>query len=150
MAKATSYKDLDIKVMVKAIAGKEDQGGGVIWRAKDEDNYYIARWNPLEDNFRVYSVKNGRRRQLGSANVKADPGVWHNIEIEHKGTKIEAEFDGRKLIEVNDSTFTRAGMVGLWVKADGRSEFDNIKVVNLSGKAKSEDKCEEREENDND
>jgi len=146
LAKDTSYKDLEIKVMVKAVAGQEDQGGGPIWRAKDADNYYICRWNPLEDNFRVYYVKNGRRKQLGSANVKTDPGVWHEIEIEHKGSKIEAEFDGKKLIELDDSTFTEPGMVGLWVKADGRSEFDNIKVVEAGGKNKSEGNDEDEHE----
>ncbi len=146
MAKDTSYKDLEIKVMVKAVAGQEDQGGGPIWRAKDADNYYICRWNPLEDNFRVYCVKNGRRKQLGSANVRTDPAVWHKIEIEHKGSKIEAEFDGKKLIELEDSTFTEPGMVGLWVKADGRSEFDNIKVVEVGGKSKSEGKDEDEHE----
>ena len=102
IAKGTKYRDLEIEVMVKAITGEEDQGGGPIWRAKDADNYYIARWNPLEDNFRVYFVKDGRRKELGSANVKADPTAWHNIEIEHEGNRIKAEFDGKKLIELED------------------------------------------------
>ena len=129
LAQDTSYQDLDIKVMVKAVAGQDDQGGGPVWRAKDADNYYICRWNPLEDNLTAYYVKNGRRRRLASAKVKTDPAAWHKIEIEHKGTKIKVEFDGKKLIDIDDSTFTEPGMVGLWVKADGRSEFDNIKVV---------------------
>ncbi|MHC4213021.1 MAG: hypothetical protein ACYSWP_06550, partial [Planctomycetota bacterium] len=51
------YKDLQIKLWVKANSGVIDQGGGPIWRCRDKDNYYIARWNPLEDNFRVYFVK---------------------------------------------------------------------------------------------
>jgi len=62
IAQDTSYRDLVIRVKVKAVTGKEDQGGGPIWRARDADNYYIARWNPLEDNFRVYYVKDGRIR----------------------------------------------------------------------------------------
>lgn len=60
MAERTRYRDLNIRIKVKAGTGEEDQGGGPIWRAKDGDNYYIARWNPLEDNFRVYYVKNGK------------------------------------------------------------------------------------------
>ena len=50
---------------MKPISGKEDQGGGLIWRVKDKDDYYICRANPLEGNFRVYCVEEGRRRQLG-------------------------------------------------------------------------------------
>ncbi len=74
IAKDTSYRDLEIEVMVKAGTGNEDQGGGPIWRAADTDNYYVVRWNPLEDNFRVYFVKDGRRGQIASAEFKAESG----------------------------------------------------------------------------
>lgn len=126
MAQGTSYGDLEVKVMVKAVAGEEDQGGGPIWRAKDADNYYICRWNPLENNFRVYFVKDGRRKQLGTADVKTDAKVWHEVSIVHKGTQITASFDGKKMIKLADSTFSEPGMVGLWVKADGRTAFDDF------------------------
>jgi len=128
IAKDARYKDLEIEVMVKAGTGAEDQGGGPIWRVLDADNYYIARWNPLEDNFRVYYVKDGRRRQIASAAVKADPGTWHQIEIEHEGYRIEASLDGKEIIEVVDSTFAEAGMVGLWTKADAATAFDDLEV----------------------
>ncbi len=128
IATETSYKDLEIEVMVKAVAGKEDQGGGPIWRAQDADNYYICRWNPLEDNIRLYYVKDGRRTQLASVEIKADPTVWHEIEVEHIGNRIEVEFDGKKVIEFEDSTFAEPGLVGLWVKADGQTVFDNFEV----------------------
>ncbi len=128
IAKETNYKDLEIKVKVKSMTGEEDQGGGPIWRAKDADNYYIGRWNPLEKNFRVYYVKDGRRRQLATADIETDPGKWHEIEIEHVGNKIVAEFDDEKLIEVKDSTFIEAGMVGLWTKADAATAFDDFEI----------------------
>ncbi len=133
MAQGTSYRDVEIKVMVKAIDGEEDQGGGPIWRSKDADNYYICRWNPLENNFRVYFVKDGRRKQLGTAEVKTDPKVWHEIRIVHRGTQITAYLDGKKMIELEDSTFSEPGMVGLWVKADGRTAFDDFSPRRISG-----------------
>lgn len=126
MAQGTSYGDVEVKVMVKAVAGVEDQGGGPIWRAKDADNYYICRWNPLENNFRVYFVKDGRRKQLGTADVKTDANIWHEVRVVHKGTQITAYFDGKKVVELADSTFSEPGMVGLWVKADGRTAFDDF------------------------
>jgi hypothetical protein len=147
IAKETKYKDLEIEVMVKAIAGKEDQGGGPIWRAKDADNYYVCRWNPLENNIRLYYVKDGRRKQLASADITTDPTVWHEIEVKHKGSKIEVEFDGKDVIEFEDSTFTEAGMVGLWVKADGRSAFDNFEV-SVADKDKDEAHDEEKDSDD--
>jgi len=133
IAQGTSHRDLELKVMVKAIAGEEDQGGGPIWRVKDPNNYYICRWNPLENNFRVYFVKDGRRKQLGTADVSTDPKVWHEIRIVHKAAQITAYFDGKKMIELEDSTFGEPGMVGLWVKADGRTAFDDFSPRPISG-----------------
>jgi hypothetical protein len=133
IAEKTSYRSVHIRVMVKAIGGKEDQGGGLIWRAKDADNYYVARWNPLEDNFRVYAVKDGKRKQLGTADVKVDRMAWHEIAITQRDTRIVASLDGNELIDVDDSTFIEPGKVGLWVKADGKTVFDNVSVVRLSG-----------------
>ena len=131
LAKGTSYTNVDISVRVKAISGKEDQGGGLLWRARDANNYYIARWNPLEDNFRVYFVKNGRRKQLGSANVEAPSDQWHTIQIVMVERKIEAYFNGGKLIIVEDDIFAEAGMVGLWTKADAATYFDDLSVKPL-------------------
>ncbi len=131
MAQGTSYKDVHISVMVKAVKGRQDQGGGPIWRAKDANNYYICRWNPLEDNFRVYYVQNGRRRQIGTTNVNVDPKKWHKIEVIHKGNQITVLLDGKHKVQVQDDTFSEPGMVGLWVKADGCSEFDDLTVEPL-------------------
>jgi hypothetical protein len=133
IATEPKLKDLEVEVMVKAMTGKEDQGGGPIWRAIDADNYYIARWNPLENNFRVYFVKNGRRKQLASADIEADPKKWHEIEIKHVGNHIIAEFDGKKLLEFDDDTFPDAGMVGLWTKADAATAFDDFEAEAADG-----------------
>ena len=113
---------------VKANTGKIDQGGGPIWRVKDHDNYYIARWNPLEDNFRVYSVRDDQRKQLDSTNVKADPAKWHTIKVEQRTDTIACYLDGEKLLEVIDKRFTETGGVGLWTKADTATAFDNLVI----------------------
>ena len=118
--------DVPISVNVKAISGKEDQGGGPVWLYQDNNNYYIARWNLLENNFRVYVVKDGKRTQLGSADVQVDPAAWHTITIDHKGSLIKASLDGRQLIEVKDDNFPDAGKVGVWTKADSVTLFDDF------------------------
>ena len=120
--------DLEIELKIKSITGRQDQGGGPIWRAKDAKNYYVARWNPLENNLRVYYVRDGRRVQLASADIITDPGEWHEIEIKHVGNIIRAKFDYEKVIEIEDTTFTESGMAGLWTKADAATAFDDFKV----------------------
>ena len=112
----------------KAIRGVEDQGGGPIWRVQDKNNYYIARANPLENNFRIYTVKDGKRRTLDSARVKVPSKQWHTIKIVHKGKKIKGYLNGEKLLEYEDNTFPEVGGVGLWTKADAVTEFDDFSV----------------------
>jgi hypothetical protein len=124
----TSYKNVELSVKIKAITGKEDQGGGVVWRAKDTKNYYVARYNPLEDNYRVYKVEKGRRSQLQSADIKHSEG-WHTLRVTMHGDRIEGYYDGKKYLDVKDSTFGEWGQIGLWTKADAQSHFDDLTVI---------------------
>jgi hypothetical protein len=118
-----------IEVKFRANTGKEDQGGGLIWRVKDKDNYMIARMNPLEDNFRVYYVKDGARKQLATANVKVVAGTWHTLRIEQEGDTVRCFLDGIKHLEAKDSHIPDAGGVGVWTKADAASSFDDLTVA---------------------
>jgi 3-keto-disaccharide hydrolase len=125
---AVSFLDGTIEVRFKAHTGEEDQGGGVIWRARDADNYYIARFNPLENNFRIYTVHDGKRRKLTGATVTLAENQWHTLEIVQHGNRFEGYLDGEKLLEGSDSLFPDAGGVGLWTKADAATSFDDFTV----------------------
>lgn len=131
LADHTSYTNLDITVKVQANAGEIDQGGGPIWRAQDRDNYYLARYNPLESNVRLYKVEAGRRTQLDHAEAPADK-EWHTIRITTRGREIVGYLDGQRLLVAEDSTFLGAGKVGLWSKADARSSFDDLSVREIA------------------
>lgn len=125
----SSYKDLETSVAFKALQGKNDQGGGLVWRYQDANNYYIARMNPLEDNYRLYKVVAGKRIQLATKeDLKVPVGEWHKLSIQMKGEQIECSLDGKKWLEAKDGTFTKAGKVGLWTKSDARTEFDQLTV----------------------
>jgi 3-keto-disaccharide hydrolase len=124
----TNYKDVDLSVSMKAVAGATDQGGGLIWRARDARNYYIARFNPLENNYRVYKVQNGIRTQFQNADIRAAAG-WHTLRITMTGDHIECYFDGMKYLDVHDSTFKEGGKIGLWTKSDAQSYFDDLKAA---------------------
>jgi len=127
LVQGTSYKDIDLSVRLKAVAGDIDRGGGLVWRAKDSKNYYIARYNPLEDNFRVYKVQDGRRTRFQSAKLPGDDN-WHMLRVTMVGTKIVCYLDGQKYLEVEDATFSQEGKIGLWSKADAQSYFDDLTV----------------------
>jgi hypothetical protein len=129
VANDTNYKDVEVSVAFKALKGKNDQGGGLVWRYQDANNYYIARMNPLEDNYRLYKVVAGKRIQLaGKEDVKVPTGEWHTLKIEQKGDEIECYLDGKELLKAKDDTFQKAGKVGLWTKSDAQTAFDNFGV----------------------
>lgn len=122
-----TYGDVDINVSFKAVAGRIDRGGGPVWRYQDANNYYICRQNPLEDNFRIYKVIDGKRTQLATAESQAAAGKWHTIKVTMRKDKIVCSINGQEL-EVRDDAITAAGKVGLWTKADAVTNFDNFHV----------------------
>ncbi len=130
----TSLKDGFVEVKFKPVSGREDQAGGVIWRAKDSNNYYIARANALEGNVVLYKTANGKRSSLDIVGRKGGYGVqepvasgrWHTLRVEFAGNHFKLSFDGKHLFDVEDTTFTEAGKVGVWTKADSVTLFDDF------------------------
>lgn len=122
----TKLKDGFVQVKFKPVSGREDQAGGVIWRCKDADNYYIARANALEDNVTIYHTIGGRRVSFKSISTKVTSGAWHTLRVEFKGNQFTVMFDGKKVIEASDESFTDAGKVGVWTKADSVTLFDDF------------------------
>jgi hypothetical protein len=128
LAGDTDAKDVDLSVRMKAVAGETDQGGGLVWRAKDAKNYYLARYNPLEDNYRLYKVVNGKRTLIQNADIPHSAG-WHTLRVTMAGDKIECYYDGKKHLEATDTTFPASGKIGLWSKADAQSQFDELTLI---------------------
>ena len=122
----SSVKDGFVEVKFKPVSGKEDQAAGVVWRAKDADNYYIARANALEDNVTIYHTIGGKRVAFKSIDTKVAPGVWHTLRVDFHGNQFIVTFDGQKVIEASDDSFADAGKVGVWTKADSVTLFDDF------------------------
>jgi hypothetical protein len=139
-----SFLDGEVTTVFKALSGEIDQGGGVVWRVQDKDNYYIARFNPLEDNFRVYYVRDGKRKKLASVAISLPPRIWHSMKIAHHGQQIGGYLNGDKLLDVSDSTFTEPGGIGLWTKADAVTSFDDLTVRLYASAGKPLDSTEPR------
>ncbi|MCP4707279.1 MAG: hypothetical protein GY869_01525 [Planctomycetes bacterium] len=125
-----NFHEGQIAVFLKAISGQIDQGGGPIWRVQDRNNYYISRFNPLEDNVSIYYVKDGRRIMLGySGTIEVKDG-WHVFKISHLRDEIRAYLDGEMILLVNAGNYIpEPGGVGLWTKADAATMFDNFTVI---------------------
>ena len=130
----SSIKDGFVEVKFKAIAGSQDRAAGIVWRAKDANNYYVTRANALEDNVVLYKTVNGIRSPLDivgrkggyGTDIKVPANIWHSLRIDFKGARFSVSFNGKQLFEVEDSTFADAGKVGLWTKADSVTLFDEV------------------------
>ena len=119
------FSDVEVSVRVKAVDGFVDQGGGVVWRLKNAQTYYLARFNPLEDSFRVYKVVDGKRVQLASIKAPGDK-AWHVIKATMKGNKIRCTLDDQYPLEAEDDSIRGYGRVGIWSKSDAQSYFDDL------------------------
>ena len=126
-----SAADLNVELRFKAVGGKIDQAGGIAVRLADADNYYVARANALEDNVRFYRVVNGRREQLEGADLKVTANEWHSLGLRAEGERFTVSYDGKVLFGVTDKTFSEAGGVALWTKADSVTRFDQVKITAL-------------------
>ena len=124
-----SAKDVDLSVQFKAISGKGDQGAGLVWRYRDQNNYYVTRCNALEDNCTIYHVVNGRRVAFQNKNVKVATNTWHTLKVVAAGDHFVVTYDGNTVLDAKDSTFADAGKVGLWTKADSVMAFDDLTIV---------------------
>ena len=130
----TQLQDGFVEVKFKAVSGKEDQAGGVIWRVKDKDNYYVCRPNALEDNVVLYKTVAGKRSALDIVGRQGGYGVkekvalaqWHTLRVEFQGSRFKVIFDGKHLFDAEDNAFTESGRVGVWTKADSVILFDDF------------------------
>jgi hypothetical protein len=122
----TSLKDGFVEVKFKAVFGKEDQAGGVIWRCKDADNYYVARANALEDNITIYHTVKGKRTEKKRVKLKVAPNQWHTFRVDFHDSQFNVSFNGKPALDWEDDTFKDAGKVGLWTKADSVTLFDDF------------------------
>jgi hypothetical protein len=113
-----SVKNGDVVVRFKSVAGKVDQAGGIAMRLIDSSNYYVVRANALEGNVRFYRVVKGSREELEGSNVKVSGNEWHTLGLKAEGERFTVTFDGKQLFTATDRTFTDAGKIALWTKAD--------------------------------
>ena len=112
-----------VEVKFKPISGKEDQAGGLVWRWKDGDNYYVARANALENNVSLYYTTGGRRNTIKYVSAPVARNVWHMLRVDFGGKRIAVTLDGKTYIDLEDEHIAGPGAVGVWTKADSVTAF---------------------------
>ena len=130
LIKEVIASDLNLEVSFLPIQGQADMGGGLIWRAADDRNYYLTRANPLEQNIRVYRVVKGVRHMLENFDQTIDVRHWHTLRVTHQGCRVNIFYDYKQVFDLCDKTF-HDGMVGLWTKSDAVTYFDDLQLQHV-------------------
>jgi hypothetical protein len=128
LARDVSARSIDMSVRMKAIGGTIAQGGGLAWRALDAKNYYVCRYDPLQNNFQLFKVIDGKPWMLQTADLEKSPG-WHMIGVSMSGEHIECFFDGRNYLNFDDPSINAAGKIGLWTEADAQTQFQDLTLA---------------------
>lgn len=124
-----SLRDGDVSVRIKLVSGRADKGGGLVWRYRDENNYYLARTSALANVVAVFKIENGRRIPI-LAGVKHEipANAWSILKVSARGNRFQVYLDHRRILQGQDNTFGAAGRVGLWTVADSVTYFDDFRV----------------------
>jgi hypothetical protein len=131
VADSALLRNARVSVRCKPVSGKVDQACGLVFRYRDENNYYVVRANALENNIRLYFVKEGKRQQFAGWDGPVSNGVWHGLRVEARDDRFEIYWNDKRVIDARDQTFKESGRIGAWTKADSVTYFDDLTVEPL-------------------
>jgi hypothetical protein len=119
----------EITVRFKAIAGRIDQGAGILFDLKPNGDYYAVRANPLENNLVLWRFKHGKRSSVNWVrNVPTPTRTWHELKVSIDGKIVRGYVNNKQFLKYKLPEPV-SGKVGLWTKADSVVYFDDYKVV---------------------
>ncbi|MDM8555836.1 hypothetical protein QUF75_13980 [Desulfococcaceae bacterium HSG7] len=124
-----NFTDGEITVRFKAIAGRIDQGAGILFDLKPNGDYYAVRANPLENNLVLWRFKHGKRTSVSWVrNVPTPTRKWHELKVKIEGNLVRGYLNGKQFIG-HKLPASVSGKVGLWTKADSVVYFDDYKAA---------------------
>jgi hypothetical protein len=131
VADSALLRNARVSVRCKPVSGKVDQACGLVFRYRNENNYYVVRANALENNVRLYFVKDGKRQQFAGWDGPVTNDVWHGLRVVAQEDRFEIYWNDKRVIDARDQTFKEIGRIGVWTKADSVTYFDDLTVESL-------------------
>lgn len=123
------YGDLTYTARLKVVSGALEQIAGLVFRAQNDTNFYVARINTLEGNIRFYKFLNGVRSKPIGNDLPLKKGQWYELSVACNGNKIRISLDGKEVIpELTDNSFIR-GKIGFITKSDTVAYFSDARVT---------------------
>ena len=128
--------NLELSVRIKTAQDGEGQGGGVVFRAQDDRNYYVIWLSLREGLVRLDKVVNGQSQTLQEIQVETEPGTWQSLRLSIRGPILEALLNKRFLSAREDNwelATYKKGKLGLWSRGSGVVYFDNVRFTIMDG-----------------
>lgn len=124
--------DADISVHFQVAVERPEQIAGLVFRWQDAGHFYLLRADARENSVRLYRVVDGRRRLFGSYDTTINAGQWQTLRVHVQEDRFEVFLDEQRLFLADDQTLTAAGKIGLLIKGDGLTLFDDLSITVLS------------------
>lgn len=122
------FGDFTAKLRLKFVSGAREQLAGLVFRAADARNFYVARASALGNNVRFYAYVNGERRAPVGTEIKIEPGRWHELTVRCEGNRIDVSWNGQPAMPtLTDNSFV-VGRIGLITKSDTVAYFSDLRL----------------------
>jgi hypothetical protein len=123
------FGDFLLTTRFKIVEGEKEQMAGIAFRVQDERNYYYMRASALGGNFAFLKVVEGERSSPLGVPVTVAQGVWHELAVECKGTRIRGWLDGKEAFPALDDKSFASGKIGFITKSDSLVHFIDARLT---------------------
>jgi hypothetical protein len=128
------YLDLIVRIRLADPSGRSNGSAGVVFGARDHQNYYAVTVDPSGKEMQVARVQDGKATTLAHAQIPPKKVAWHLLRVRRNTIiskeYIEVFFDGLQVFSVEDNTFG-IGQIGLVTRGPAAVEFDNLTAAPL-------------------
>lgn len=131
LALTTSPPSRDVRVSTRCKVGETGTACGLVFRFRDEANHYVTHVDAASDRISLGVVFAGKPRTLVSVPANAEHGVWQELAVEARSSKVAVFWNGRKVIDAEDAALVSPGGVGLWAPSADVAFFDELSVESL-------------------
>lgn len=118
------WRDVTVRVRVCA---ENDDAFGVVFRYRDERNYYRLSWDRERACRRLVAVVDGEVLVLAEDDARYVERVWYDLGIVAVGDRLRVRVDGDAVFDVRDARLS-SGRVGLYTWGNAITAFVGLIV----------------------
>jgi len=117
--------NLSYTARVRVLSGTawKNPTAGIVFRYRDEENYYLFTLYPEQSIAKLWSVVNGSWYLLDEGVFSTGYGSWHLLRVDVAGARVRGYIDGMHVVEFRGLSSHPSGRVGVRIR-DAEAEYD--------------------------